>query len=74
MKKITLIILCSAVVASVGMAVAYYNTASLGYDSANIVEFYDGGIYVFDFDINYEKVKNEYSKFKERLPREFLSI
>lgn len=74
MKKITLILLASAVVCSAGMTVAYYNTASIGYDNANLISFYDGGIYVLDFDINYEKTKRGFERVKSYLPSKFVSI
>ena len=74
MKKITLIITCACLIACTGMTVAYYNTASLGYDNANIFSFYDGGVYVLDFDINYEKVKRGFSRIKELAPKKFISI
>lgn len=74
MKKITLILICAAAVCSAGMSVAYYNTASLGYDNANIVSFYEGGIYVLDFDINYEKTKRGFERVKSVLPSKFVSI
>ena len=74
LKKIALILLCSAVVTSAGTAVAYYNTASIGYDSANIVSFYEGGVYLLDFDINYEKTKKDFSALKKYAPAIFVSI
>ena len=71
MKKTVLILIASAVLSSAGMAVAYYNTASVGYDNANLISFYDGGVYLFDFDINYDKAKNDIKNF---LPEKLITI
>lgn len=74
MKKITLILLIAAVSASLGSAIAYYNTASLGYDSANLISFYDGGVNVLEFDINYKKVQKDLKHIFSAFPEKFISI
>ena len=74
MKRIALILFCSAVCISVGMSVAYYNTAMTGYDNANIVSFYEDGIYILDMDINYTELKKGLNKIKEYIPDKILTI
>lgn len=51
-------LLISGVVLLVGIAVAYYNTASLGYDNANILTYNDEFIRLFDITIKFEDVIN----------------
>lgn len=49
-------LLLSAVVLTVGLAVAYYNTASLGYDNANILTYSNEFVRLFDITINFQEV------------------
>lgn len=42
----------------VGIAIAYYNTASLGYDNANIISIYDDRIRIFDITIYLDTIRN----------------
>ena len=74
MKRIALILFCSAVCLSVGMSVAYYNTAMTGYDNANIVSFYEDGVYILDMDLNYTELKKGLNKIKEYIPDKILTI
>ncbi|MCR5206925.1 MAG: hypothetical protein K6C14_00420 [Eubacterium sp.] len=64
----------AAICAAVGSAVACYNTAALGYDSAVLAKKYDGGIIVLDFDINYNKLKEKYRNLNKFLPDEYIAI
>lgn len=55
-KYIVNMLLLSVVVLLVGIAVAYYNTASLGYDNANLLTVTNESIRFFDITIKYEDV------------------
>ncbi len=74
MKKIIIIFIISILFAALGSGVAYYNTASLGYDNANLISFYEDGIYVLDFDINYNKTKNEIKRLRSCFPEKLITI
>ena len=74
MKKIVLILITSMICVCIGTAVAYYNTAALGYDNANLLSVYDGGFYLLDFDINYEKTKEKIEEIEKLLPPKFITI
>lgn len=51
----------------IGLIVAYYNTASLGYDNANILSIYDDKIKIFDINIYYTYIHYIYSYLKQAL-------
>lgn len=70
---IKIVVLCSLCL-GVGLAVAYYNTASLGYDNANIISFNNEELQVFDYNIKYEDVKEKVNKIKNAIPDEFVTI
>lgn len=55
-KYVVNMLLLSVVVLLVGIAVAYYNTASLGYDNANLLTVTNESIRFFDITIKYEDV------------------
>lgn len=74
MKKTIWILTLATVVLFAGVAVAYYNTSSIGYDNANIVSFNKEQIKVFDYNIEYEKVKDKIEKFEKSLPQEYITI
>ena len=59
------LLLLSGAVLSIGLAVAYYNTASLGYDNANIFSLNDETLRLFDITINFEDVRNILKKVME---------
>lgn len=60
-------LLLSVVVLLVGIAVAYYNTASLGYDNANVLTITNESIRFFDITINYDDVIMIYKKIEKVL-------
>lgn len=68
------IILLSIVGLLVGITVAYYNTASLGYDNANIFTCYADRVRIFDIEIKFEDIFKIISFLKEIVPKEFISI
>lgn len=55
-KYVINMLLFSVVVLLVGIAVAYYNTASLGYDNANLLTVTNESIRFFDITIKYEDI------------------
>ena len=64
-KCVIYLLLLSGAVLSIGLAVAYYNTASLGYDNANIFSLNDETLKLFDITINFEDVRNILKKVME---------
>ena len=74
MKKTVIILLTAAVVFCAGSVVAYYNTASVGYDNANLISFCDDGIQVMDFRFFYQDFWQFVEKVKESAPDNFITI
>lgn len=70
-KSVVLMLLAAGVVLVVGLAVAYYNTASLGYDNANLLSYNSKGIRIFDITIIFqdvaEKIEQILNFFKTEL-------
>ena len=68
------IILLSVLGLLIGITVAYYNTASLGYDNANIFTLYNDSVKIFDIVINFEDISKIISVLKRIVPKVFISI
>ena len=68
------IILLSILGLLIGITVAYYNTASLGYDNANIFTLYNDSVKIFDIVINFEDISKIISILKRIVPKVFISI
>lgn len=68
------IILLSILGLLIGITVAYYNTASLGYDNANIFTLYTDSVRIFDIVINFEDISKIFSILKKIVPKVFISI
>lgn len=66
-KYVINMLLFSVVVLLVGIAVAYYNTASLGYDNANLLTVTNESIRFFDITIKYEDVIMIFKKIEKVL-------
>lgn len=66
-KYVINMFLLSVVVLLVGIAVAYYNTASLGYDNANLLTVTNESIRFFDITIKYEDVIMIFKKIEKVL-------
>lgn len=66
-KYVVNMLLLSVVVLLVGIAVAYYNTASLGYDNANLLTVTNESIRLFDITIKYEDVIMIFKKIEKVL-------
>ena len=64
----------SVVFLTLGVAVAYYNTASFGYDNANLFSYDNIGIYVFDISIKFENVFKIIQMLKDFAPDNFITI
>lgn len=74
-KRISVrIILLSILGLLIGITVAYYNTASLGYDNANIFTLYNDSVKIFDIVINFEDISKIISILKRIVPKSFISI
>lgn len=68
------IILLSVLGLLIGITIAYYNTASLGYDNANIFTLYNDSVKIFDIVINFEDIFKIISILKRIVPKVFISI
>lgn len=66
-KYVINMLLLSVVVLLVGIAVAYYNTASLGYDNANLLTVTNESIRIFDITIKYEDIIMIFKKIEKVL-------
>ncbi len=74
-KRISIrIIMLSIIGLLVGITVAYYNTASLGYDNANIFTYTCDGIRIFDIFINFEEISKIISFLERIVPKVFITI
>ena len=68
------IILLSVLGLLIGITIAYYNTASLGYDNANIFTLYNDSVKIFDIVIYFEDISKIISILKKIVPKVFISI
>ena len=66
-KYVINMLLLSVVVLLVGIAVAYYNTASLGYENANLLTVTNESIRFFDITIKYEDIIMIFKKIEKVL-------
>ena len=66
-KYVINMLLLSVVVLLVGIAVAYYNTASLGYDNANLLTVTNESIRFFYITIKYEDIIMIFKKIEKVL-------
>ena len=74
MKRIITVLMISCVVLCGGVTVAYYHTASFGYDNANIFSATKDGIQLLDFYISYESVRQILDEAVEKTPDKFITI
>jgi len=74
MKKPRRIIFLATLVFIIGINIAYYNTASLIYEKANIISFSSESIYLYETDIRYEDIRNGIEKIKNSFPKEHITI
>ncbi|MGN0524293.1 MAG: hypothetical protein ACI4IG_08465 [Eubacterium sp.] len=74
MKTERRILAIAAVTLALGIAVAYYNTCSLGYDNANIISFNSEELKIFDFVIKYSELEELKEKISKYIPDDFITI
>lgn len=74
MKRPSRILTLAAFVLVIGVAVAYYNTSSFGYDDANIISFNSEELNLFDYNINFKEVEKKIDKIKEKMPEKYITI
>ena len=74
MKKVSSILLLSALCICVGTAVAYYNTSSFGYDDANILTVNDDSVQILYFEIRYQDVEDFVDVLKENAPDKLITV
>lgn len=55
-KSVRVIFFLFSLLLLIGIIIAYYNTASLGYDNANIISFNNEEIRLFDYVIKYKDI------------------
>lgn len=68
--KIFLISVCSVAVLTVGVATAYYNTKSLGFDDDVKIIYSDSEkINIMDYSICYKDIDDAYSKLSSVIPK-----
>ena len=74
MKKTVGILIMAVIIFCIGSVTAYYNTASVGYDNANLISFQSDGIQVLDFKIYYRDIERTVEKMKDLVPDNFITI
>ena len=68
------ILVAASLVFVVCIAVAYHNTASLGYGRQYIIVYDSQGVDIMDWHIDYYELKEKYESFKDSLPDSFVTI
>lgn len=68
------LIMLSVLTLIVGITVAYYNTASFGYDNANLFSLDYDSVNIFDIEIKYDTIKNVIRILKEFVITQFVVI
>lgn len=73
-KSVFRILLSATFVLLIGISISYYNTASLGYDNANVFSLNNEEINIFDYRIEYESVKQKTQKIKDFVSNNMFTI
>lgn len=73
-KSIAKMIMVCCVFLFVGVVVAYYNTASFGYDNANLFSYDTTAVYFLFFDIKFEKIFKIIQYLYDFVPKVFMTI
>ena len=74
MKKVILILITSVICLTLGLAVAYYNTSSLGYDDTDMISYSDGVLTVMDNSVNIEKIRQDLESVLNKYLRNPITI
>ena len=74
MKRPAGILTLAAFFLTIGIAIAYYNTSSFGYDDANIISFNSEEINLFDYNIKFEDVEETIEAIKKKMPQTYITI
>ncbi len=74
MKKVILILITSVICLTLGLAVAYYNTSSLGYDDTDMLSYSDGVLTVMDNSVNIEKIRQDLESVLNKYLRNPITI
>lgn len=67
-------LLISIIVLLIGIAVAYYNTASFGYDNANILSYNKDSIRLFDILIIFDDILEIIERLFSFVPKDLITI
>lgn len=67
-------LLISIVVLLIGIAVAYYNTASFGYDNANILSYNKDSVRLFDILIIFDDILEIIERLFSFVPKDLITI
>lgn len=67
-------LLISIIVLLIGIAVAYYNTASFGYDNANILSYNKDSIRLFDILIVFDDIMEIIETLFDFVPKNLITI
>lgn len=73
-RQMSRILFVASIALIIGIIVAYYNTASLGYDNANIISFNNEEIRVFAYNIKYSQIHYIIEIIKKFLPSILITI
>ena len=74
MKGIISILLTSVTCLFIGVGIAYYNTASFGYDNAVLFSSEKDKIIIMDIEIYYEDIISFADKAVDNMPDKFITI
>ena len=73
MKPSRILTLASAIFL-VCIAIAYHNTASIGYDKHDIIYYNSEGVDIMDYHIEYDVIRYKLKKITEIAPDSFVTI
>lgn len=74
MKKVIIILFTSIICLVWGIVTAYYNTASLGYDNANLISADKYELRIMDFVISKKAVRKNAEHFVKSVKPDFITI
>lgn len=74
MKKVFVILFTSIICIAAGVAFAYYNTATIGYDNAKIINIDENRIEILDFVVDRKEVKRKIVDLLEKSKVDVIAI